>query len=973
MCSAFCLFSQTPPLEHLSAADGLPSNNCFRVLQDSKGYIWVCTDNGLCKYDGYNFKNYSTKDGLPYNDIHYLFEDSHHRLWLCGYTTSFCYIDLDSGEIVTIPNFLKVDHTYNSYFLECNDGSIVSGILENTYYYRIYPKLKKVELVTLSHPNLYSCQKDIGVSQLHTFKGDSSYFKKVGTDGQLMSPFTMSAIGTNFRVVLDNKNIRVLTHTSHRYKRLIEISKGAGMLENFYPFGKKFLYLRFTNRSFVIDTCFEPQPQFDFLDRYDVVTIYEDREENYWCTSKMNGIYFLAKENKMVQVIDLPPTPKPTEIICITGDQKSKVYLGTSAGEIFEFSKGESLSRIFSLKTKGYFRKLLFHPIYQKLIFITNLSKVSSGFLSVKPIELQQESLAPQLNWLFNDLKVYKNRSYTDKNSYKDLKLDQGAMRLTSSNAVECEGEGKRSFTRRLSCSAKDRVGYLWCGGPDGLFRSKDSVTDELTQLRKRFPVLNDPINELYVDESNGVWVLMANRGIYLLKGEKLFQIKSLTDLRLQNLGYYKQQLFCNSLHQIFSLKFDSNRQQIVAESLPLLNFGSSNIIHTFLIQGDELFIASLNGLHVLPFPMPKSSPEKPIYPSKVQLGSIVENGNSTSISGNYKDNMLKVDFSTLYFGSIGTATFEYLLEGLDQNWRPCIRNCVEVWNLSPGSYRLKIRGTDALQNRYTLLSPISVVVHPFWLFSWWAKLAGSIIGVGVVVVFITLRINRLRRKAEAKIELNRNIANLRLEAITNKMNPHFVFNCLNSIQSLILQQEISKASLYLNKFSKLMRRILESSYTSFNTIHDELQNLQLYLELEKLRFGDNFTFRIQVDAGIDIQAELPTMLLQPYVENAIIHGVSKQTSKGEVVIVIQKVDDVVRITIDDNGIGRLASAQIKKLKAFSEKSRGNQLTEEKIQMINQIYGLEVSVTIIDKYNDIGTSAGTKVVLLIKTSKDEST
>ena len=114
-------------------------------------------------------------------------------------------------------------------------------------------------------------------------------------------------------------------------------------------------------------------------------------------------------------------------------------------------------------------------------------------------------------------------------------------------------------------------------------------------------------------------------------------------------------------------------------------------------------------------------------------------------------------------------------------------------------------------------------------------------------------------------------------------------------------------------------------------------------------------------------------MLLQPYVENAIIHGVSKQTSKGEVVIVIQKVDDVVRITIDDNGIGRLASAQIKKLKAFSEKSRGNQLTEEKIQMINQIYGLEVSVTIIDKYNDIGTSAGTKVVLLIKTSKDEST
>ena len=126
---------------------------------------------------------------------------------------------------------------------------------------------------------------------------------------------------------------------------------------------------------------------------------------------------------------------------------------------------------------------------------------------------------------------------------------------------------------------------------------------------------------------------------------------------------------------------------------------------------------------------------------------------------------------------------FEYLLEGLDQNWRPCIRNCVEVWNLSPGSYRSKIRGTDALQNRYTLLSPISVVVHPFWLFSWWAKLAGSIIGVGVVVVFITLRINRLRRKAEAKIELNRNIANLRLEAITNKMNPHFVFNCLNSIQ----------------------------------------------------------------------------------------------------------------------------------------------------------------------------------------------
>jgi sensor histidine kinase YesM len=208
----------------------------------------------------------------------------------------------------------------------------------------------------------------------------------------------------------------------------------------------------------------------------------------------------------------------------------------------------------------------------------------------------------------------------------------------------------------------------------------------------------------------------------------------------------------------------------------------------------------------------------------------------------------------------------------------------------------------------------------------------------------------------------------LEATALRAQMNPHFIFNCLNSIKSLIQQKEEYKAINYLTTFSKLIRTIFQNSDKREITLYDEIETCKLYTQLESMRFANKLSFAFNIDETIDLKSvQVPALILQPFIENAIWHGIMPKEEGGTLHVSITKSGDSIFCIIDDDGIGREISKQNKfKGEPSTHQSRGVHLTQSRLDLDNVLNQRNGSVEIIDKKDDAGNAIGTKIILTFK-------
>jgi LytS/YehU family sensor histidine kinase len=241
---------------------------------------------------------------------------------------------------------------------------------------------------------------------------------------------------------------------------------------------------------------------------------------------------------------------------------------------------------------------------------------------------------------------------------------------------------------------------------------------------------------------------------------------------------------------------------------------------------------------------------------------------------------------------------------------------------------------------------------------------AGLVI-LTVAIALLLYRGSKLKTKRRIS-EMNRKISELTQANLRQQMNPHFIFNTLNSIQYYMYQHDKLATNTYLTKFSSLMRKVLENSHHTAIPLRDELDALNLYLELECLRFKDKFDFEINVDDEIDtLMFKVPTMLIQPYVENSICHGLVSREGKGTVKINMKLANDHIICTIEDNGIGREAAQQIKEMKRSNLNSLGTQIASSRLDLVNSLYGTSLKTIYTDLKNEKGEPEGTRVEIHI--------
>ena len=238
---------------------------------------------------------------------------------------------------------------------------------------------------------------------------------------------------------------------------------------------------------------------------------------------------------------------------------------------------------------------------------------------------------------------------------------------------------------------------------------------------------------------------------------------------------------------------------------------------------------------------------------------------------------------------------------------------------------------------------------------------------LGITIKKTIEEVNRLKETARMQHEnttLKQKSSELEMQVLRAQMNPHFIFNSLNSINRFILQNNKEQASEYLTKFSKLVRMILQNSQVSLITLESELEALSLYLEMEALRFNDHFSYKISVPKDLDIELlKVPPLIIQPYVENAIWHGLMHKEEKGQLDIEISQEDEHLYFKVTDNGIGRKRASELASKSATKHKSMGLRITAHRIAMMQNSGDDEAAVTFNDLVEPDGTAAGTEVII----------
>jgi len=338
----------------------------------------------------------------------------------------------------------------------------------------------------------------------------------------------------------------------------------------------------------------------------------------------------------------------------------------------------------------------------------------------------------------------------------------------------------------------------------------------------------------------------------------------------------------------------------------------------------------------------------------------------------------LRFGFSALNYRKANDNQYAYYLEGLDEGWVEAGQTHQAFYSrLGPGSYVFHARLGGATASEQLRL-PFRI--QPYWYQTTWSKLLalailGSLLGYFFLSrrryrnLFLQLRDEEDRRK-QTEVQLNEKEAAYQLKlsqtemaALRSQMNPHFIFNCLNSIQFFTAQNDTAKASDYLARFSRLIRLVLENSRSEHVTLANELETLQLYIDMEAMRFQQKVNSQIIIDDTIDTDAiQIPPLLLQPFVENAIWHGLMHKPEGGTVTVrVTQPLPNRLHVEISDDGVGRAKAAEFRSKSATKNKSMGMKVTAERITLINQLYNTQTEVAVLDLFDADNRPSGTRV------------
>lgn len=1001
-----------------SSKSYLSSNIVTSIEQDKNGMMWFGTKRGLNSYDSYNFEEYGQQDGI----INAMITDirSVGDTLFIGTEKGLCVYDIKNKKAT---NFFAESDTrvipdnYVYYISKPVNGRITICTKGGTSVYDLKTKkfripkvnnympdyeVRCVEYVESNDSWLVATSNGLVIYQddnqtLRHFNSVKNYDNTLpDNDLKCMCKVTdeLVFIGTSNGIcVLDAKNGNI---KRINLNKLITNQSLKLDVSNIIPFtDNEVMISTYTNGLYIYNyqnNTASHISKFNTLhpisENY-IYDIYKDDQGNIWVAT-FTGLNRFENNLAKFSTVSIFENGSMLSINCFLEMQDDNILIGTGSGiKVFNINDKSTVDfKTFFNSKDDYFESLFVYSFY--------MDKDDHLWVGTRNMGLYMYDI--KLDNVVNVAKDY-NIPKLEHAVVREMVLDDYDNMWVATNMGLCCLNLKDKTHLFYNADKKninaipnndifdlllaDSLIYITTG--DGLstyhYDTDSFVTYHLSDsLTKGDVVKNYGFFDIVEGEDGRYYIGSYSNGMLAFSPDtKQFK----TSKRADNIGIMVYAIVPDNNGYLWAstskgiMKYSLATKEITNYDVSDGLQGSEFTPNAFLRSKDGyIFFGGFNGFNYF---KPSDIQLETRIPEVIVTKIITNTGekyrylkDGDTIHLSHKNNSFEIEFATLNLVRKNQVVYSYILDNYDKEWsyHTASHRYIDYGKIRPGTYVFKLNAANEVNIWNEEPLELTIIIHPAWYQRLIFKIFVLLTILVSVLVIIRQRAKIIYQKREQKrliTELETQMLQLKQKTLQLQMNPHVIFNTLNSIQQYILNNDVDNAVTYLSSFSKLMRRILNNSNERYIPLSDEIEAVGLYLQLESMRLGNRFKYRIEIDPEIDVEnTEIAPLIIQPFVENAIIHGLIPKKEDCFLNIVFSKIsENKLLCIVEDNGVGRKYSEKMKRESGTSHKSYGMSVTRRRLETLTKISNDDFNVEIVDLYDDNGNATGTRVNIVI--------
>jgi len=1011
--------------ENIKRVKGLSQNMVNTIMQDAEGYMWFGTWDGLNQYDGYDFRIYNKKNGMSNPTINTLLEDDEGIIW-AGTQDGLNRFDRKTR---TFKSYKRIPNEYNSlsnntinHIFQDRDGflwiSTVQGLnkydKKNDVYTRYGFYITNADSIRTNWINKVIQDKQ-GILWIATRFG----LFKFEISSQLFTPFfhyedePTSISSDDINDIFEDSSGNIWVGTAYGlnlflgddagFERFFHAHDNPNSLSDnniktIFEDSRGGLWVGTQNKLNIFDrnhhtfVNFSHSGKTTSISNDDINCVFEDDMGSIW-VGTYNGVnkvlLGLSKFEYYHRDPNNPNSLSSDIIHTIFKNDDGAIWVGTGKGiNILDRTNGvysqlpymldpytnlnEERVRSLLKDSRGNIwigtdnEGLLKYEPGRKKFTHFSAGKASQVILNSDGIQWVTEDHLGNI-WVGTDRGL--NAFHPDTMEIKSWVFDPRRARSLSSNLVWIIYE--------------DSKNTMWIGTDNGL-NKYNPATDDFTSFTfdpdNPNSIGANAVYGIYEDSKENYWIGTMGGGLNRFDPvtEKFTRYNEDDGLPNDVVYITLEDKFGNLwLTTNWGMsKFNPATGEFINYDIhDGLQGNEYNGGAWYHAEDGEMFFGGMDGLNsFIPEEIKENeTPPRIVITSFKKLNEAVDREfcDGDTIRLNYDDNFFSIEFSALDYTNPAKNKYRYILENYDEEWinRNANRRIAEYTRVEPGSYVFRVTGSnnDGYWNE-TGISLYIIVLPPWWDTLIFRIIFGAMI-FALLWSFIYWRIRTIKKGHEVEkkvLAIEKELFDIQQKALQLQMNPHFIFNSLNAIQSFVISSDTDKAIHYLSKFSQLMRLILTNSRETSIPIREEMKAVSYYMDIERLRFDNKFDYEITIDEDIDQEfMEIPPMIIQPFVENAILHGLIHSQKPGHIKLTLKLQERFIFCIIEDNGVGRKKAMEIKEASGIIRKSRGMLITKERLEILNKQTQDQFAVNVIDLYDKDDKAAGTRVEINI--------
>lgn len=942
----------------------IPSSETYDGIQDDKGYLWFSCDHGLVRFDGYQFRNYEIKDGLPENSVCGFRKDAEGRIWVNSYGGKLAYIK--EGQIkpyaynAVLDSFMRAEEMSNntvflSYWI---DKQSQAHLYLRKAGYVVVDTAGKISKHSIPGSHTLHVMFDAEGEAFFTGPGQQFYDSAVVHHNGKCWAVSLAAIKQDFNisrnlfaVSLDEKVL-----LGFQYSAFLIGPDGIEKIFN-SPYYLSSVGVDLSGRLWLLTVgggLYVADKNLNLLHHYfqgeSFSSFVQDHEGGIWLTSLNKGFFYIPSTNHFTLSAE-DGFPSQT-VANIAHDDDGQLWIAYTNGRVVIAKNGRLTQLDLGLTPFETINEMVFDPCLNRVWVGTSARLL---YCNVHERQFFQIS-SPEKKW--GKRYPIKSMAFDENNCILWIGQFNGVSNLKALKYENRYNRVDKPLNDRVESIKAGKNGLVWVGTSSGLYKFEN---DEMVYYGDKYPILKNRIVALNTF-GDTLWIGTKGHGLLMLVDDSLKQFTKndgLPSNSVKSISFLDKKILVGTNEGMALMEMPLPYKTLMEVKTMGYRELISKEIEKIVVANDTVYIATKVGISMLNN-MSKPDPEfeMPLHIRQI----FVENRpvqNLENLRLPFRNNNITFEFFGISLIKTGKLTYRHRLLGLENDWVIDQQIVAQYPFLPPGSYRFEVEVQHP--DGHWSHQPASfsfVVAKPYWR-EWWFLL---LIGISVLLLFLlSMQIyGKIRMRRERMLnDINR----YQQEALVCQMNPHFLFNALNTVQRYILENDKTSSSRYLSVFARLMRRILEQAQISFHSVKNEQELLRLYIEMEAARFSNRFEYNLTTDTRIDVEkTQIPVFLIQPLVENAIKHGLMNSSNPGKLSVFfgIKNEFDLI-CEVEDNGIGRKAASEISR--TLEKTSLGLNILQKRILLLNQRSDSPITLTYYDLSDKNGQPSGTRVIL----------